>query len=686
VEATFDWLVALTLRSTVVLTAALGLAWLLRRSSAAARHHLLTLTALGLLAVPVLTAVLPRLELPIGPIAVDSRGPASHRTQTGLGETAVVTEVRTGTADATSPAPPAAPAPKAENAGAPSPRGVSGPAAAFLAAAVMAWLFGVVASLIGLGRALLRETRLLAASRSLSGRWLETLDEARRSFAVARRVRLLVSDAIETPLTGGWLRPAVLLPAIAESWTAERRLLVLQHELVHVVRGDGLRRLAWRLVAALYWFHPLARIAERRAVLVGEQACDEAVVRRGTRPSLYARHLVEIADALRGRPGVFASAVPMVERNQLERRVVMILDPSRTSNRGRGAAIASLAILAATVLCAAAAAPAQREREAAPRVVAPEAAAPETAPADPAPAPRRLRRIAIGVATQDESSPKNEEATFQHDIGDGQRLRARVVGRVVFDDRTGAIREMPRGSSVRIETRERGKGAQSMLITEDEGAPRYEWRLNGDPRPIDDDARAWLKEALEAYVAFREIGSIQGHVGSLRGQIGSIHGRIGSLQGRIGSIRGEEGSLQGKIGAIHGERGSLQGAIGSHRGAIANLRAARSSASDELRKMIDREIEGHEAAIKKIEAERDDGALARRLAEAEAELSAFQKGARGKIAEIERQIAAIQSENVIAQLEKEIEDFRAPERIAEVERRVAPAVERLKALVRKLGG
>jgi beta-lactamase regulating signal transducer with metallopeptidase domain len=680
VDATFDWLVALTLRSTVVLSVALGLLWLLRRSSAAARHHLLTLTALGLLALPALEGVLPRLELPIGLFSVESPSPAPAEAAAPQRKTnlvGIVIDERDGTVPVRLHSDAAAESPAAKTAGAPSQPDVSSQAA-FGAVAVTVWLIGVVAALAGLGRALLRERRLLAASRPLSGRWLETLDEARRAFAIARPVRLLVSDAIEAPLAGGWVRPAVLLPAIAESWTAERRELVLQHELVHVARGDGLRRLAWRLAAALYWFHPLARIAERQARLVGEQACDEAVVRLGTRPSLYARHLVEIAEGLRGRPAVFASALPMVERNHLERRVVMILDASRTSSRGRGIAIASLAILAATVLCAAAAAPAQPEREAASQVAGPEA---------PARTPQSARRVAVGATTQDAESgtKKDEETSFHHDIGDGQRLRARVVGRVVFDDRTGAIRELPRGGSVLIETRERRKGAQRMLITEDQGVPRYEWRLNGDPRPIDDDARAWLKEALEAFAAFREIGSIQGHVGSLRGQIGSIQGRIGSLQGRIGSIQGEEGSLQGKIGAIQGERGSLQGAMGTHQGAIGNLQAARSSASAELKRMIDREIEVHQTAIRKLEGEKDDGALARRLAEAETELSAFQKGARGKILEIERQIAAIRSENVIPQLEKDIENLRAPERISEIERRAAPAVERLKALISKLG-
>src|SRR6185503_16317493 len=99
--------------------------------------------------------------------------------------------------------------------------------------------------------------------------------------------------------------------------------------------------------------------------------------------------------------------------------------------------------------------------------------------------------------------------SIQHDLGDGRRLCARVYGPVLFDERTGAIRELPRGSSVLIETRELQKNSQRMLITEERGAPRYEWWLNGSARPVDDDARAWLEEGLAAISAFRAIGEIQ---------------------------------------------------------------------------------------------------------------------------------------------------------------------------------
>ena len=345
--AAFAWLAELTLRSTLVLTVALGIELLLRRSRAEARHRLLTLTALGLLVLPALPRVLPSLELPL-PSPVLASKPRRPLPLPSLPSPPMRPERAH-----VMPAWPSAPAPGSGPAETPAP--AVRPSVGRVV--VIAWLFGVAAGLAGLGRALVRERRLLRRSQPLGGPWLETVAEVLRSLSMSRAVRLLESAEIDTPLTGGWRQPTVLVPAGAAAWNDERRRLVVQHELVHVQRGDGLRHLAWRLVAALYWFHPLARLAERQARLAAEQACDETVVRLGARPSTYARHLLEIAESLRARPAVFASALPMLDRSQLERRVVMILDDKKALGRGSAAAIAGLALLAATVLAAGAASP-----------------------------------------------------------------------------------------------------------------------------------------------------------------------------------------------------------------------------------------------------------------------------------------------------------------------------------------
>jgi beta-lactamase regulating signal transducer with metallopeptidase domain len=717
--AAFFWLLGLIVRSTVVLSVALLLDMSLRRTSAAARHRLLTFTAFALLLLPALSGLLPRWEIAgvplwaVTPIAATQ--PAAARTTarpTPAARTMVTrSAVSPGPAHQLFAAGPGAvtprPAHSFEQRSANSEQRTAIRSGTIATAAVAVWLLGIVISLGALARALRRERHWLAASHPLDGTWLETLADVCRSLAVSRPVRLLASDDVDTPMTGGW-PAAVLLPATAEEWSGDRRQVVLQHELVHVAHGDTLRQLAWRLVAALYWFHPLARLAQQRAKLAGEQACDEAVLRLGTRPSTYARHLLEIAESLRAQPPEFAGALPMIDRTQLERRLLMILDPKGPAGHGRMAAILSIALLALTVLAVGVAAPPPPPVPPAPPELSapsvpsappppPALAAPSVPSAPPAlaelsappvpsappapPAPRERHATRTFVDGDSEFDQNDDDGTFMmgRDLGAGRRFTVHVSGPVHFGER-GAILDLGPSASVSVETRGR-RGTQRMLITSDGGKLRYQWAVDGATHAVDDDARAWLADALEVAADSRAIGTIQGQVGSLQGQIGSIQGEIGSLQGRIGSIQGEIGSLQGKVGSIQGDEGSLQGEIGSHEGAIGGLEAARGQASSALQKQIDSEIREHEAAIEKLKAELHSGKLARRKQAAQEELKTAEAGAQERIAAVKREMADVHAEERIEKLHRQIEEIHAHQRIQELERQMEPALERLKGRI-----
>ena len=56
-----------------------------------------------------------------------------------------------------------------------------------------------------------------------------------------------------------------------------------------------------------------------------EQACDEAVLALGTRPSNYARVLLELAESMQPS-AAGAGALPMVERSLMETRLMAILN------------------------------------------------------------------------------------------------------------------------------------------------------------------------------------------------------------------------------------------------------------------------------------------------------------------------------------------------------------------------
>ncbi|MHC4405315.1 MAG: M56 family metallopeptidase, partial [Planctomycetota bacterium] len=176
------------------------------------------------------------------------------------------------------------------------------------------------------------------------------------------RVAILESPAIRLPLTLGWLRPKILLPAQWRTWSKAKCRSVLAHELAHVGRRDYLVTLLVEWNRCLYWFHPLAWHLPSRLSRLAEQSCDDAaVVSTGDRAQ-YARCLLELAGDLVGRRGrLFQTAgIPMARRANVERRIAAILDPKRPLARrvGRLAGAVLIALVAPAVLLAAALRPA----------------------------------------------------------------------------------------------------------------------------------------------------------------------------------------------------------------------------------------------------------------------------------------------------------------------------------------
>lgn len=130
---------------------------------------------------------------------------------------------------------------------------------------------------------------------------------------------------VPVPMTFGWLRPAILLPADAEDWLAGRREAALRHELSHIRRRDWLWHTLATLACALYWPNPLVWLAARHLRAESERACDDAVLVSGARPSKYAGHLLGIAHSLASSPHRVSGTIAMAYRPQVEGRLRAIL-------------------------------------------------------------------------------------------------------------------------------------------------------------------------------------------------------------------------------------------------------------------------------------------------------------------------------------------------------------------------
>jgi beta-lactamase regulating signal transducer with metallopeptidase domain len=322
--------VSIALKATVLLAVA-GLlhAFLRGRGSAAARHLLWTSALTALLALPFAEAVLPHWTIAI-PVAGSAAAPVAADT---AGFAAVEAPGTTAAAErAAGPAPERAFARQAP------------------AVPILIYAMGLLLLIARLVRESMTLHRVAAASREVDDEgWRRLLDRASADLRIAGRVRLLRTANEIVPITFGTLRPAVMIPASADSWSDDRRRAVLLHELAHVARRDCLAQLAGAVACAVYWPHPGVWWAARRLRVERELACDDRVIAAGAEPHAYAGHLLELARSLGAAPAP-ATALAMARVGDLETRLRAVVDAARNRaalpRRGSAAVIAvSIAIV-----------------------------------------------------------------------------------------------------------------------------------------------------------------------------------------------------------------------------------------------------------------------------------------------------------------------------------------------------
>jgi beta-lactamase regulating signal transducer with metallopeptidase domain/tetratricopeptide (TPR) repeat protein len=292
----------IVLRATLLFAATAVALLALRRASAATRHRVATVGLAAGLVLPLLSAVLPRVPVAL-PARLVPSAPVGSRTQLLL---------------------------------------------------LGLWTLGTLAVA---ARLVVGWSRVRKLSREASvlwdAEWLAERDEAARRLEVRRTVSLKESADVPVAITSGWRRPFLLVGRAARFWAVERRRVVLLHELAHVKRADWPALLVAEASVALYWFHPIALWLGRQVRREAEQACDELVIAAGTKPSVYAGHLLGIFRSV-GAPHPVAPALAIARPHNFEARLRAILDPrvaagSRTTSGGRWAVAGLVAAGAAVV-------------------------------------------------------------------------------------------------------------------------------------------------------------------------------------------------------------------------------------------------------------------------------------------------------------------------------------------------
>jgi D-alanyl-D-alanine endopeptidase (penicillin-binding protein 7) len=159
---------------------------------------------------------------------------------------------------------------------------------------------------------------------------------------VARRIDIREAR-LAVPVTAGFLRPVVVLPANWREIPATGVRAIFLHEAAHVRRRDSLVTLACAVVEAVFWFHPAVWFATARVRWFAELACD-ADAARAMAPGEYASELLLLAAGWneRKRP---AYAITAGMASGVTRRIRLLADETEHGTSPRRFLLAAIVIV-----------------------------------------------------------------------------------------------------------------------------------------------------------------------------------------------------------------------------------------------------------------------------------------------------------------------------------------------------
>ncbi|MGJ9416820.1 TonB family protein [Massilia sp. CMS3.1] len=125
--------------------------------------------------------------------------------------------------------------------------------------------------------------------------WNERLTTMAAQFRITREVRLRVVDVLASPVTAGWWRPVVLVPASLVAGMPPQLLeALLAHELAHVRRHDYLVNLAQSVIETILFYHPVVWWLSHRIRVERELIADDIAARQLGEPRRLALALSEL--------------------------------------------------------------------------------------------------------------------------------------------------------------------------------------------------------------------------------------------------------------------------------------------------------------------------------------------------------------------------------------------------------
>lgn len=556
-------LIDTAVKGSLLIAAAALASYFLRARSASARHAVWTAAVIGHLALPALSIFLPEWRLPIipAPSWLETTAPARTISHDEVAPQPAVTS-----------SPTAPMAQKPVRVVLPATPVVSGPSlaesvlakvrATNLSPIVVLWLIGSLIVLLRLVIGTWKVGRLAReGDRVDDGEWLSLTQRLAKQLGITRPLTLLRGDTLAVPVTWGVVYPAVLLPPDSTDWSEERRRFVLVHEMAHVKRFDALTQLLAQFAIAVFWFDPLIWLAAHRMRVEREHACDDYVIRDGTKPSLYAGELLEMVQSIgtphRESAAPAFAALAMARRSEFEGRMLAILDSRQDRHTlARSSAMAATVFLALLILPLAALRPFSARTASA----AASTAAPKTAGAPAPSSTDNVRHFSDNACDSAMRAPVKGEGSNHIHVENsdaevpvieylsttrGRCVQAAIIGETAFaNDRLISLRD---NAYVTIREITQSSDRALNVTRRSNGTMEFAARLNGSTVPFDDSMRQWLSRLMPEVLTEAAVDAPQRVARDLaRGGVPAVLRRIEGIRSPFAKRAHYEALLDGR--------------------------------------------------------------------------------------------------------------------------------------------
>jgi len=150
-------------------------------------------------------------------------------------------------------------------------------------------------------------------------------------FNISKDVDLRLTGKSSSPVTFGFLKPVILIPAgIVFHLPAEQLEAILAHELAHIKRNDYLINFCQSFLEVLFFYHPSFWWMSQTVKELRENAADDLVVEAGISPEVLAHGLAEVLAFSKQNPPELSLAAAK-RRNPTLQRIKRILGhPAQT--------------------------------------------------------------------------------------------------------------------------------------------------------------------------------------------------------------------------------------------------------------------------------------------------------------------------------------------------------------------